>query len=316
MSKGKIISVHVPDIIHDRLRYLYDYLKSLLPNLFSFTRFIKRRCRFRLETRVVLQPRKVACWNKLFGVRRQRTYPFTYFTNTKAFIFNYYLQKLKISLRNIVHLKNEVCFEDLHYDIDKRACYKQATRFLTAIKISDSRVALKFVSNLYKPNGDLLKTAYDYMLVLGLSSDHMESLETMLIQDSKEGEDLKRISRRRPRLKRENGVISRTLYISKNIPMRYAHVSGDYNPVHTLPLVHWLFGIKRPFIQGLCTSNYLIKYLVDVFDGRLAGYDIVFSNPVEVDQHITIYLYDKQFEIVNERGVLVCFGTYKLQSRH
>jgi acyl dehydratase len=98
--------------------------------------------------------------------------------------------------------------------------------------------------------------------------------------------------------------------IGKDQPKRYAHASGDYNPIHTNRTVARLAGFKAPIAHGLCVLACSAAKLTEAFaeqdPTRLRELKCRFAKPVYPGQELTLntaqsgdgYL----FSLVNARG--------------
>ena len=64
--------------------------------------------------------------------------------------------------------------------------------------------------------------------------------------------------------------------------MEYGLISGDMNVVHTSWLACKLFGIKKPFIQGLCIANYAIYKLGKREKGDLKNFKIQYRESTKL----------------------------------
>ncbi len=89
---------------------------------------------------------------------------------------------------------------------------------------------------------------------------------------------------------------------------RFGRVSGDRNPVHTTAFAARLFGMKRPFLQGLGLRNALVRELV------LAGYPLTrfqmsFTRPAYLGQTLQLVMQEREFEVVDATRHVVAFGS-------
>lgn len=89
---------------------------------------------------------------------------------------------------------------------------------------------------------------------------------------------------------------------------RYAAVSGDHNPVHTTPLAARLFGQPRPFVQGLALRNAVMSELHRA-GAPLQRLEMTFAAPAWLGQSLTWLHQGQRWELLDESGRLVAFGT-------
>lgn len=77
----------------------------------------------------------------------------------------------------------------------------------------------------------------------------------------------------------------------KYLPLRYAGVSGDFNPIHVDPQFAKAVGFERNILHGLCTMAFVAKACTDVAEGdprALKKLRARFASPVLVEQAVTI----------------------------
>jgi hypothetical protein len=89
---------------------------------------------------------------------------------------------------------------------------------------------------------------------------------------------------------------------------RYAAVSGDHNPVHTTPLAARLFGQPRAFVQGLALRNAVMRELHRA-GAPLQRLEMTFAAPAWLGQTLTWLQQGERWELLDQSGKLVAFGT-------
>jgi len=104
-----------------------------------------------------------------------------------------------------------------------------------------------------------------------------------------------------------------SFYVPENFGVAFGKISGDRNPVHTSSHIAKLFGYPKAFIQGMATVNFLLKFFVCDCKKVIKQLDITFCNPIFVDQNVQIHFNDNdnEYEVIDSRGKLTAFGTYK-----
>lgn len=89
---------------------------------------------------------------------------------------------------------------------------------------------------------------------------------------------------------------------------RYAAVSGDHNPVHTTPLAARLFGLRRPFVQGLALRNAVVRELHRA-GAPLQRLQITFASPAWLGQTLYWLRQGRGWELQDGLGRVVAFGS-------
>jgi hypothetical protein len=99
------------------------------------------------------------------------------------------------------------------------------------------------------------------------------------------------------------------IYIPPDLAKRYGETSGDRNMLHTSARVARLFGYDRPFIQGLCSANMVMKELV-MAGITLDNFSITFCLPVFLDSRVFLNFNDQKFRLQDDEGKTLCFGCF------
>jgi hypothetical protein len=118
------------------------------------------------------------------------------------------------------------------------------------------------------------------------------------------------VGSRLPQLHPESPTSVKEIYfdISPGLGLEYGLVSGDLNPLHTSYLLAKAFGYDRPFLQGACTANFVLKLFQHDLRERLDAIQTVFCKPLYFGQR-ALLRYDLQlFEVFDSQGVLVAYG--------
>jgi hypothetical protein len=70
-----------------------------------------------------------------------------------------------------------------------------------------------------------------------------------------------------------------------------------------------MFGHPRPFIQGLCTANYVLRHLTPLY-GPPESLGITSAKRIFVGQRIELRHIARKFEVCDEKGALLAFGDF------
>jgi acyl dehydratase len=103
------------------------------------------------------------------------------------------------------------------------------------------------------------------------------------------------------------GSVVGAIRVPANMGKRFGQVSGDFNPVHTTQWAARMFGVKRPFLQGLGLRNAMIRQLA-LHSRPLVRFSMSFATPAFLDQTLRVVMQGDAFELVDEGGQVVAFG--------
>jgi hypothetical protein len=70
----------------------------------------------------------------------------------------------------------------------------------------------------------------------------------------------------------------------------FAHLSGDYNPIHTDPIAARRFPFGRPVVHGMHTVLDALDRLAEQTDRRLLAVSAIFRHPVSIGEMLTVEL--------------------------
>ena len=104
------------------------------------------------------------------------------------------------------------------------------------------------------------------------------------------------------------GVSAVPLQLASDLGRRYGCVSGDHNPVHTTALAARLFGLRRPFAQGLALRNLVVSEL-HRRGLPLQRLQLSFAQPAYLGQAVTLLLHEGAFELQDGGGQVLLFGS-------
>ncbi len=88
----------------------------------------------------------------------------------------------------------------------------------------------------------------------------------------------------------------------------YGRVSGDPNAMHTTRMGARLFGHQKPFLQGFCTMNLVLKALTSA-GHTIQDLTIQFIRKVETGQELEIRHGSGRYEVIGECGKVLAVGS-------
>ena len=303
------VKFEAPDLTRMR-EYMISYYATALRHIFKRHRLLVNRrfptyeCEFRLTEPEQRQ------WLKLFGTDRIDT-PFTYHTMVGTMVLMRVVGDVGVNFKNLMHLKSEMSITPDVLEVDRS--YRLMSEIDDIVPLRDDRVALICSSRVFDDSGRRIRSYRDYFIILNLDSEYIEALRATKEFGRADSAQFTGLAAREATIGRSVGD---TRVASIDIPgdmgFLYGKVSGDLNLVHTTPLAAKLFGHPRPFIQGLCTANYVLTHLSR--NAPLESLDMTFAKRVFVGQQVEMRYLADRFEICDRAGALLAFGNYQTQT--
>jgi EmrB/QacA subfamily drug resistance transporter len=297
-----------PSNLQRRRRYAWRYYRIAIPS-------ILRRHRPHADTRgrwystsFRLSAEQYGGWRDMFDVAGGAQPPLTYHSTSGTLALMRLLGDTGVNFRYLLHLRTESSRDVGADSIEPHREYCFRLRLADVVRLSDRRVGLVVESEVRTRGGSRLQRNVDTFLIRRISPAAMRRLDP-----SPGGRDLdpELIAGRQPRL--VSRPARRRIPVGPTMGRRYGYLSGDLNLVHTTPAAARLFGYEKPFVQGLCTSSFVVSELTAVDDRPLAAWSVTFCRPVHVNQHVELVRTHSAFEMVDAGGKLVAFGIF---SRH
>jgi acyl dehydratase len=263
------------------------------------------------ETAFAFTSEEQAGWLGLFDASELAT-PFTYHTTVGTMALMRVVGDVGVNFKNLMHLKCEMGIAPAQ-PMEPGRTYRLASQIEDIIALRDDRVALVCASRVYDEGGFRARTYRDFFVILNLEPEYVEALRAAKGFGHLDAAEFHGLANRQARLGESRTVRRLTIDVPEDMGMRYGKVSGDLNLVHTTRLAAKLFGHPRPFIQGLCTANYVLRYLTPAY-GPPAGLRITFAKRVFVGQQIELRHTEQEFEVCDARGALLAFGDFTSSS--
>jgi len=169
-------------------------------------------------------------------------------------------------------------------------------------------VVLVVESRVSDQAGAALQTTRDSFIILNLDPAYVDAARAQAGRQDYDLAGVTDLGKRAPRLTEAETRYRETIAVPADMGKRYGQASGDMNMVHTTAMAARLFGFRKPFIQGLCTTSYVLRSLARM--GVTArSLDIRFARRVEVDTEIDVLVGADDFEVMGA-GKLRAFGTW------
>ncbi|HTR63906.1 MAG TPA: cyclic nucleotide-binding domain-containing protein [Candidatus Binataceae bacterium] len=304
------ITLDAPDVT--RLReYMVNYYATALRHIFKHHRLLVDRKFPEYETAFTVTPEEQGRWLALFRTHDTRT-PFTYHTTVGTMMLMRLVGDVGVNFRNLMHLKSEMNISPEHAMKTGRN-YRLVSAIEDIIALREDRVALVCASRVYDDQGVQVRGYRDFFIILNLDPEYIEALRSIRSYGRRDPAEFHGLANREARL--GNSSANRVkIEVPEGMGFEYGKVSGDLNLVHTTRLAAKLFGHPRPFVQGLCTANYALRYLTEA-SGPPENLRITFAKRVFVGQQVEFVHTDREFELWDSTGALLAFGEYDAAPR-
>ena len=225
----------------------------------------------------------------------------------------FYLQlmdTMKFNYANVLHLEHERHFLNEN-GLGLKQTYSVEGKLLGLTPLNHDRVIMTTHVVCKGSKGELIFEQIDYIFLKGVTEQQMKTIEqSPLLNHSLPMSRFQSLSKKKAQLDQQP---SHDLMFPEYLGIYYGLVSGDLNPVHTSKLFARFFGIKKPFIQGVCTANYILKTLSHDLEQSIKNIQTTFCRPIYLGQK-THFHYDnanKKFELVDKNKKLLALESWK-----
>ncbi len=167
-------------------------------------------------------------------------------------------------------------------------------------------------SQVYDSSGSRIRNYRDFFVILNLEPEYVEALREARRYGHRDAAEFHGLANRTAQLGDHSKRVA--IEVPDDMGMRYGKVSGDLNLIHTTHLAARLFGHPRPFVQGLCTANWVLQHLTSEY-GPPQAVRVTFSQRVFVGQTVELRHTAKEFEICDPKGALLAFGDFDAPAR-
>ena len=256
---------------------------------------------------VQVSPRLERRWRALFDVpaRACKRVPLLTNQSVSTLMVSQLFADLGINLRQLSHVQHRTAH---HADVATcaRACSQELQCHVKRIlRLGEDRVLVEVQIQVRDTRGQLLSQVDDGFVVGGLPPCDLAGLPS----DRNLLRELLGLRRRLPRLSVSEGdALVSEMPVQGSMGRAYGRLSGDVNPVHMGCLGAWLFGLKRPLLQGLALRNLVVRHLVEL-GAPVERLRLTLAAPAVLGQSLLLVLSGHEFEVQDAQGRLVAFGT-------
>lgn len=251
-------------------------------------------------------------WHKFFNVKEGDVSPSFVYGSIPGTIAMYnFFSVIGLNMKHLLHFKNTIEIFSNNGLLEPDKNYKAIMNLEEIIPWKKDRILALFASEIYDNNNVLISRNSDYMFIKNCDEDMVKELHENYGDHNMGLLHNSGIIIKNPQWQTwESDRKSFDISIANDAGVQYGNLSGDKNPVHISSVAAKLFGFSKPFIQGYCTANYVMKELAQISNGKINYFDISFLSPVFVGEDITIHINNESFEVVDANNRLLVSGKW------
>lgn len=290
--------------------YQRRYYATAVRNIAKRHRLLVDREFPRYRTTIRVTPEERQRWFDLFDAGPdQQSAPFTYYSTSGTLLLMKVVEDVGVNFKHLLHLRSEMALHPGGRRIEVDVDHVLEVSLQDILELGDDRVALVIESRVHAPDDTLVQLSRDAFVILSIEPDAMAALRASHRFGDGDASGLSDVSRREPVLDPGTATTVRVA-VPDDMGLRYGRVSGDLNVVHTTRMAARLFGHPRPFIQGLCTANYVLCALTGALDAPVQRLTTCFARRVFVGQEVDVRFADGVVEVLDDDGRLLVHGEY------
>lgn len=302
---NQIIALKLPGI-EQGLRYGISYWTGTLGNLLTTHRLKTAHTR-RYTANVDISNRLHELWHRLFDVKPEGTtaVPFLYNQSVGTLLYTRVFADLGINFRHLLHVKHETS----HVAGVPQYASARQQRLDCGVKqlsrLGEDKALVDVETRIHGACDTLLSVIQDRFLIRKLPVRDLASLR----RDPTAVREMLALRRCASALTPQTeGIRHCSMPVPQDMGRLYGQVSGDMNPVHTTKFGARLFGVPRPFLQGLGVRNLAIRHMATM-GVPLDHLSLTFASPAYLGQTLRLLFRDGRFEVQDSRQQIVAYGT-------
>lgn len=298
-----------PDVTRERA-YLTQYYSSAIQSIARRHRLILSRRFPTYEAPFRMTEDERQRWWALFGTSAEAgpRVPFLYCSTSGTMLLMKAVSSVGVNLRHLLHLTGEMFFDTDRILVPDED-YRMVLRLEDIVPMGADRIALVIAYRVHDAEDRIRYSTKEYFIIRHLDPEYLAMLKRASGLGRHDTSRLVGVTKREPKLGPEHSVA--TLPVPPDMAVQYGRISGDPSIWHTTPMTAKLFGFKKPFIQGLCTTNYLMSTLTMAGLGPVRSLTVTYARHVYVDSTLDVRVKDGAFEICDEDGKLLAFGEWE-----
>jgi hypothetical protein len=304
-ADGGVSRLQLP-AVDEGLRYSGRYWAATLRNLLREHRLHTGRVG-RYAAPVHISERLLRRWHALFGTDATTPVPFILCQSVGTLLYTRLFADLGFNFRHLLHLQHTTTHVASPADCARSRRQELVCSLQGAWCLNGGKALIAVRTEIRRPadeGGALLALQDDRFVIRSLPSTDLAVLGC----DLQALVELQNLRERRAQIDPDMpGAQVLALPLAADLGRRYGRVSGDYNPVHTGSLLARLFGVRRPFLQGLGLRNAVVRELT-ALGLPLDRLQISFASPAYLGQTLRLVVLGTRFELVDEKGRVVACG--------
>ena len=256
---------------------------------------------------VQISPRLDRRWRALFDVpaRAAKLVPLLTNQSVGTLMVSRLFAELGVNPRHVLHVQHRTahhaqvatCARSLEQDLQ---CHVKRI-----LRLGEDRVLVEVQTQMRDQRGQLLSQVDDGFVIGGLPPADLAGLPS----DRNLLRELLGLRRRLPRLSiNEGDALVSEMPVESSLGRAYGRLSGDVNPIHAHRLGAWMFGLKRPVLQGLALRNLVVRHLVEL-GAPVDRLRLTLAAPAVLGQPLLLVLSGHEYEVQDAQGRLVAFGS-------
>ncbi|WP_374434268.1 MaoC/PaaZ C-terminal domain-containing protein [Inhella sp.] len=287
------------------LAYALQYWPSTLRNLLRPHRLRAQVQAPRLVAAVAVPAALRQRWEQLFNADARC--PLLVNQSVGTLLYTRLFGQLGLNFRHLLHLQHRTLHASSPEALAASPRQQLDCHLEGCWRLPDDKALVALRTEILRPlaeGGAPLATVQDRFLIRRVRRSDWEQLPP--VEGRGPLRELVGLRRRRAELDPAQGL-ELALALPRDLGRRYGGVSGDHNPVHTAAWAARLFGLRRPFVQGLALRSLIVAALHRL-DLPLQSLQLTFAQPAYLGQMLRLVLQDERFELLDEAQQVVAFG--------
>lgn len=233
------------------------------------------------------------------------TYPFLYAQSVISLLQARVLADLGVNRRHVHHLRHRTRLPDGAQASLDAAQQRLECRLLRAVRVGPSEALVLMETRISDAEDRTLALVEDGFVVRELQrSDAVQADEDDGLRRA-----VSRMRRRAPEISNAHPEVRmRTLFIAPDAGRRFGRVAGERSLAHVSRLGARLMGQRRPFVQSQYLRNLIARELAE-WGLEQSNLLLNFTAQARLGQTLRLLQQGSAFELVDERGRLVAFGS-------
>lgn len=221
---------------------------------------------------------------------------------------------LGVNLKNYLHLGEEGKFINSFTPGHE---YIVTNRLLDVCGTDRNRIIIISGTTVREDTGKKIYTCKDYSWVGNISEKDMRLLQASSYYNQMSIDPVSQLGMRmkNPQLTNKKDYQVYNLHFHDKMGVRFGIVSGALNPTHTYKSISPLFGHKKPFVQGMCTGNVIIKAFTQDLGEKIDNCSMFFCGKIFLPQDLELRYNKTDYELFSRDNKVVAFGSRTHKSK-